>query len=256
MKDFRIPGDPIPKRANFYEDIQKKYSVIVIDEVITLSHGVQKIIHERFKHHKKIWCGDIGKNVVYQCPPIYIKDEPRIPFKILDSDNHIIHKTNRRAKCDELKNLLMWLRNMIEDPKYPNKDAKMINVFIETTYNVIGKAYIQNYTSDDMILSRTHAVNEYYDEKYKHLEKYYITTAHIEYIGNMAKRTYNGEIHLIKPKIPDSSYRLRHGYTIDCIQGETAHNQLFIDINSLNSLQHLYTAISRAKYLNQIVFVK
>ena len=262
LVSFMIPGDPFPKKANFYEDIQKKYSVIVIDEISTLSYEVQKVIEDRFKNHKKIWCGDIGNGVIYQCPPIYrkasknVEAEPRVPFQILNTHNHIVHTTNLRANCNRLKKLLNWLRNMIEDPNFNNNDLILINNFIESSFNVIGKAYIENYTSDDMILSRTHAINEYYDEKYKHLEKYYIQTAHIEYKNDTIKHTYNGEIHLIKPDIPIKNYRIRHGYTIDCIQGETAYHKLIIDINNLNTIQHLYTAVSRAKYISQIIFVK
>ena len=113
-----------------------------------------------------------------------------------------------------------------------------------------------------MILSRTHCANKYYDDTYENLEKYYITEKHYNLATNKGdliiedQNIYNGQIFLEKPDIPESKYKIRHGYTIDCIQGETAQNNLYIDINGLYSWQHLYTAVSRAKYFSQLYFVK
>ena len=56
-----------------------------------------------------------------------------------------------------------------------------------------------------------------------------------------------------KPKI---KCEIRHAFTIHAIQGETAQTRLFIDINNMYDLKMLYTAISRAKKWNQIIFMK
>ena len=50
--------------------------------------------------------------------------------------------------------------------------------------------------------------------------------------------------------------KLRHGFTIHSIQGETAQDKLFIDLRGITDLRMLYTAISRAQYWDQIVFVR
>ena len=48
---------------------------------------------------------------------------------------------------------------------------------------------------------------------------------------------------------------IRHGFTTHSIQGETAHHNLYIDLNGMWDRRMLYTAISRAKYLNQIYLI-
>ena len=151
------------------------------------------------------------------------------------------------------------MRKIIENYAYRNFGE--LQKWCEKNFDIINKNDIK-YEPCDMILSRTHNVNKFYDDKYKDLEKYYITEKHYILSNSSGgivvgdKNIYNGQIFLTKPDIPESKYRNRHGYTIDCIQGETAYSQLIIDINGLNSWQHLYTAISRGKYLKQLVFVK
>ena len=61
----------------------------------------------------------------------------------------------------------------------------------------------------------------------------------------------NGEI-VIGEKPEGVNSKLQHAFTIHSIQGETANDKLFIDINKVTSMRMLYTALSRAKYFNQI----
>mgnify|MGYP003654490106 CR=1 FL=1 len=63
----------------------------------------------------------------------------------------------------------------------------------------------------------------------------------------------NGEI-VIGEK-PDVKCEIQHAYTVHSIQGETAKNKLIIDLNGINSSKMFYTAISRAKTLDQIILV-
>ena len=63
----------------------------------------------------------------------------------------------------------------------------------------------------------------------------------------------NGEI-VIGEK-PDVKCEIQHAYTVHSIQGETAKNKLIIDLNGINSSKMFYTAISRAKTLEQIILV-
>ena len=65
----------------------------------------------------------------------------------------------------------------------------------------------------------------------------------------------NGELVYEKPD-DKVNYELRHGYTIHSIQGETAKDKLFIEMNNMRSLRMLYTAFSRAQYLEQIILIK
>lgn len=258
MDDWYIDG----KVTNYWEPIANKYSTLIIDEISTLSNNSKKIIEKRFTHHKLIYCGDIGyyKNnvVTYQCPPIF-NDVGDIVFQFGKGYKHYHLENNRRAKCEKLKKLLLILRKIIENNAMVGIGE--ITRWIEKNVDIIEKEKI-NYRPADMILSRTHKANFYYDETYGNLEKYYITEKHYnlatdkgaEIIGD--QNIYNGQIFLERPDIPENKYKIRHGYTIDCIQGETANHNLFIDINGLYSWQHLYTAISRAKYFSQLIFVK
>lgn len=255
MDDWYSPnpdGGPA-KKQNYWEEIGRKFSVLIIDEVSTLSMSKKKIIMKRFPNHKILWCGDIGKGFTYQCPPIYNKPELPICFHIQKTDTHIHHEVNRRCECDKLQKLLLLLRKIIEDKARIN-----IKKWVSTYFDIIDKNDIDDYKPEDMILARTHKANEFYDKKYKDLEKYYVTETFgkVTYQGGSKfHNVYNGEIHLTKPDIPRGNYRIRHGYTIDCIQGETAYHKLIIDINELSSVQHLYTAVSRAKHLSQIIWV-
>jgi len=250
------------KMINYWEPIANKYSTLIIDEITTLSNDNKKIIEKRFPHHKIIYCGDLnkinGKTILYQCPPIFNKNEKPEYFQITKFYKHYHLENNRRCQCKKLKKLLDCVRKIIEN-NYYSSGAEIIN-WINKNLNVIDKSTIQ-YQPNDMILSRTHKANEYYDNKYQNLNKYYITEKHYHLENNASGKIfnnniYNGQIFLNKPDIPESKFRIRHGYTIDCIQGETATNNLIIDINGLFSWKHLYTAISRAKYFNQLKFVK
>jgi ATP-dependent exoDNAse (exonuclease V) alpha subunit len=93
-----------------------------------------------------------------------------------------------------------------------------------------------------MILCRTHIDKDVFNEKYKELEKFYILKS---------DRTYGrGEIYFEKPDTKD--YEIRHAFTIHSIQGETAEGNLFINMSGMVNNKSLYTALSRAKYWDQI----
>ena len=258
MDDWFIDGKP----KNYWEAVANKYSTLIIDEISTLSNLSKLIIEKRFNKHKIIYCGDIGlyrdRTVCYQCPPIF-NLEGDYNFKIEKKYAHTHLEENRRCDCKKLARLLKCLRTIIENKAY--RGYGEITKWIEKSVTVVDKNGII-YEPKDMILSRTHRANEFYDKKYKDLEKYYITEKQYQlanaYGGKIFgdENIYNGQIFLEKPDIPESKYKIRHGYTIDCIQGETAYCNLIIDINGLNSWQHLYTAISRAKYFKQLIFVK
>ena len=258
MDDWFIDGKP----KNYWEAVANKYSTLIVDEISTLSNLSKLIIEKRFNKHKIIYCGDIGfyrgRTVCYQCPPIF-NIEGDYNFKIEKKYAHTHLEENRRCDCKKLARLLKCLRTIIENKAY--RGYGEITKWIEKSVTVVDKNGII-YEPKDMILSRTHRANEFYDKKYKDLEKYYITEKQYKLSTNVGgkifgdENIYNGQIFLEKPDIPESKYKIRHGYTIDCIQGETAYCNLIIDINGLNSWQHLYTAISRAKYFKQLIFVK
>lgn len=237
-----LTEDPDVWRPIYYN-----YSTIIIDEVSMLKDSDKNIIIERFNKHKIIFCGDVG----FQLDPVYTSEDitnnnvgafkPEYKGKKIPT---ITHDTMHRCKCPILKENLLMLRKLIEeigDKINPNKLLDILkNVKILDKDNI-------DYDINDYIITKTHLLKDCYTEKYKDLEKYYVSSKSRDYC--------NGDIVIgEKPKIVKSE--IRHAFTIHSLQGETAEYKLFIDITGINSLRMLYTAISRAKYWKQIVFIK
>jgi hypothetical protein len=119
------------------------------------------------------------------------------------------------------------------------------------------------YQIEDMIITYTHRRTETDDsvsqeafykvtEKHCPLQKYQMT-------HNTQAHT-KGEIVIAAAQPPFS--KVRHTYTVHCLQGETLHrpHRVFIDMykfdQSTEIRQLLYTAISRAESLDQIFCIK
>ena len=208
--------------------LSRYYSTFIIDEVSMLSDEDKTKILKRFPYHKIIFCGDLG----YQLPPI---EGTEFQINNLPIVNHT---TNHRCKCEKLFKILQSLRNTIRD-KTPF-DFKSIGL------DTISKDNI-DYQVEDLIITRTNKNKDIFTEKYKDLKKYIVLENTRDYS--------NGEI-IIGDKPEKVRCEIRHAFTVHSIQGETAVNKLFIDLNKMTCLRMLYTAISRAKYLSQIVFVR
>ena len=103
------------------------------------------------------------------------------------------------------------------------------------------------YNVEDLIITKTHKNKDFYSQKYKDIEKYIVKENTRDYS--------NGEI--VIGKKPEGVYsELQHAFTIHSIQGETCKTNLYIDINKMNSLKMLYTALSRAKLFSQIKIIE
>tara|TARA_R100000988_G_scaffold37943_2_gene18942 strand:+ start:6951 stop:9905 length:2955 start_codon:yes stop_codon:yes gene_type:complete len=216
-----------------WRKIERYYNTLIIDEVSMLSNEGKEKILKRFKNHKIIFCGDIG----FQLPPIEGTE-----FKV-DKLPVIKHTTNHRCKCLKLKKVLDLLRKRISSSSHDSMDfSKYKGIF---NIDIINKDDI-DYDVNDLIITRTNKNKDTYTEKYKHLEKYVVLENTRDYS--------NGEIIYSKPD--KVRVEPRHAFTIHSIQGETATDKLFIDLNMMKSVRMLYTALSRAKYLNQIIFMR
>tara|TARA_Y100000004_G_C8696771_1_gene319915 strand:- start:153 stop:548 length:396 start_codon:yes stop_codon:yes gene_type:complete len=103
----------------------------------------------------------------------------------------------------------------------------------------------------DIILGPTHNRMNMYNKKYRHLPKYRVLENENGY--------FNNDIVYEEPPVKSE---LRHGYTVHSVQGETFEGTIFIDMKNIQinnpkeDLRMLYTAISRARRLEQIVLVK
>jgi hypothetical protein len=170
-------------------------------------------------------------------------------------DNIITLTTDRRAKdCKDLQEVKLQLRKYITDAKY-KPYSKRIEIrnqaleYIKTKCEKISLETLdQNYKVRDMILASTHEVKDKYTLRYNHLDKFLVK--------NNTKDYSNSQIIY---DIPNEFIKVdrQHAFTIHSIQGETIENEnnLYIDLKNMFSDNHLYTAVSRARNLNQIKLI-
>tara|TARA_R100001460_G_scaffold11140_2_gene26178 strand:+ start:578 stop:3391 length:2814 start_codon:yes stop_codon:yes gene_type:complete len=211
----------------------RNYNTLIIDEISMMNNNEKNLILKRFKHHKIIFCGDLG----YQLPPIegYEFNPDKLPlFK---------HTKNYRCQCEVLAKILMNCRKLIEKDLIDIDTKEIVKNF---GFEIHKKENI-NYSVEDLIITKTHKNKDYYTEKYKDIEKYIVKENTRDYS--------NGEI-VIGSKPEGVLSELQHAFTIHSIQGETCKDTLFIDINKMNCLRMLYTALSRAKLFSQIKIIE
>lgn len=219
---------------DIWKPLTRNYSTFVVDEISMLSEEQKQKIIKRYPNHKIIFCGDVG----YQLPPIQGSE-----FDI-DCDIPVFHHTkNYRCECDILAKYLLHLRKLI---KIGFDSIDCVSIIKKMGFKIHESDSI-NYTVEDMIICYTHKTKDKYTEQFKHLEKYSVLENTRDYS--------NGQI-IIGPKPEKVRCELRHAYTVHSVQGETAKNKLFIDINKFNSVKMLYTAMSRCRRVEQIVFIK
>ena len=225
---YLITKDPEVWKPNL-----RNYNTFIIDEISMLNNEEKNLILKRFKHHKIIFCGDLG----YQLPPVegYEFSGKGLPlFK---------HKKNYRCQCKKLAKVLVNCRKLIEQDLI---DIDCRKILIDFGFEIHKKEDIE-YSVDDLIITKTHKNKDYYTEKYKDKQKYLVKENTRDYS--------NGQIVIgKKPEGVDSV--LQHAFTIHSIQGETCKDTLFIDINRINCLRMLYTALSRAKLFSQIKIIE
>jgi len=225
-----LTGDPA-----IWGRIAKNYNVIIIDEISLISDTNKAELFKRFNNNKLIFCGDPG----YQLDGFSIDEKVKfIPFSVTGFENTIYHKNNYRVSCDILGKHLQNIRDLITLKKH-----KCVKQYVIDHFQTIDE--ITDYKVEDMILARTHLIKDSYTEKYAHLEKYYVQ--------NTDRNFCKGEI--VIGERPANGV-LRHCYTVHSTIGETAENNLYIDINGMSDALVLYTAISRPRRFSQIFLVK
>jgi len=231
-----------------WRPLGKKYSVFVVDEISMFSDEAKELIIERFPYHKIIFCGDVG----FQLPPIEgteFKVDAEVWQPTSDDALRMIklpvfhHTTNYRCQCKKLETILLKLRNIIKrGVSRINIERTLLNSNFELTdFDSI------DYCVKDLIICSTHKQKDKYTKKYANLEKYSVLENTRDYS--------NGQI-IIGPKPNKVRCELRHAFTCHSIQGETASDKLFIDLDRMYDVKMIYTAMSRARTMDQIVFVK
>ena len=217
----------------------KRYSnVLLIDECSMMTENEKLKIFEIYGDMKIIFCGDLN----YQLSSFNGEEMKPTGF-----DEIIQNNINYRCKDDRLLGLLKQLRLMISKSIPVYQINKFVNEFFLSHNRIINEDTLKSlYKVDDMILVGTNQVKDKYTEMFNNIDKYYCKENNRLYS--------NGDI-IIGEK-PDCKCELRHAYTTHSIQGETAQNKLFIESSKMFNARMFYTAISRAKTLDQIYIIE
>ena len=211
-------------------DYYNKFNVLIFDECSMMNKTELQQIITKFNRHKIFFVGDYG----YQLPPIEGQEIIPQDYKY----NIVEHNINYRCKCKDLKKLLDKLRKKITE-------GQIFFNINNYNFDIIELEDIK-YRVEDIIITVSNKKKDIITEKFKHLQKFVV-------LENTSKYS-NTEILLQKPEGVKSE--LRHGFTIYSVQGETAKNRLFIDVSKIKDLRTIYTAISRAEYLENIIFFR
>lgn len=222
--------------------IKERANVLIIDEVSMLSEGQKLEFFKIYADMKIIMCGDLG----YQLPCITGEDMTEKGF-----DNLMKHETDYRCKDERLKAIKETLRLMI----CYDRPIKEINNWVIEEFTKLGRKISleelqEKYSINDMILTGTNETKDFYTKLFEgknETEKYFMKENNRLYC--------NGDIIISKEK-PDGKCSIQHAFTTHSIQGETAQYNLFIDSSKMFDCRMFYTAVSRAKTLNQIFIVE
>jgi hypothetical protein len=219
-------------------NLVKRYSnVLLIDECSMMTEGEKLRIFQLYGDMKIIFCGDLG----YQLSSFNGEEMKPTGF-----DDIIQNNINYRCTDSRLLGLLKDLREMISYGRPVYEINKFVNAFFKTHDRIINNDTLKKiYKVNDMILVGTNKVKDEYTEMFSSLEKYYCKENNRVYS--------NGDI-VIGSK-PDCKCELRHAYTTHSIQGETAQHNLYIESSKMFDARMFYTAISRAKTLEQIFII-
>ncbi len=240
--------------------IKNNFNCIILDEVSMMSNKIKEIIFSLYPNIRMIFCGDL----CYQLPPISETDElveemDKTGFDTVINKND---KNYRYIQNNKIIYITTALRNFIENnTPYQQVRNWLLNEF-KSFGQLINKSTLEEmYKIQDFILCRTNIKKDIYTKlftsKFGEHEKYYITENTLNYS--------NGDI-IIDNKKPDVNNEIRHAFTTHSVQGITLDldKKLFIDINNMYDSRYedtnfmtriLYTAISRAKSLEQIYII-
>ena len=215
-------------------------NVLLIDEVSMMSNEEKNIIMKYYHDKKLIFCGDIN----YQLPFVLQHKKGEHTKFTTDGFDNIMHfDVDHRAKCNDLKQMKIYIRELI-DLGVKRVEHDLLNKFKSISHDDIKSKY----DIHDMVLCSSHKKKDEYTTLFKDLKKYYITKTTNKYAC--------GEI-VITDDVIDKEFgaELRHAYTVHSIQGETCNTNLFIEGHGMD-MRMFYTAVSRAKYMDQIFIVQ
>jgi hypothetical protein len=209
------------------EPFKKKYNNIIVDEASMISEEQKLFLFKTYEKSKLIFCGDIG----FQAEPICGEE-----IKTSTFENVIEFKENHRVNDLNFLQILNSMRTCIKtNGEFDCNVFKWIDITeIKSLYSI-----------NDICLTYTKNKKKLYDDLEG--EKYLITKSTDDY--------NRGEIVFGLPK--HKNCEKTNAFTTHSVQGETFYNKIFIDEELVNcgNVRLLYTAVSRAKRLDQIYIV-
>tara|TARA_Y100000004_G_scaffold195092_1_gene261288 strand:+ start:646 stop:3774 length:3129 start_codon:yes stop_codon:yes gene_type:complete len=227
-----------------YCDVQGymyRWANYIIDEASMISEGEKKMCLKNLS--KTIFMGDLD----YQLPPVFgtapkegcDKDFWR-KMNLEGFDNVQTFTEVHRFKCDKLKEVAEIVRDRIKE----NYDYKTLPYFQHITIDKVKDLY----KKEDMILASENQYNKEYCEMFADIPKYRVKSNFTQY--------KNGEIIFEDLDIiPKKDKEFRHAFTVHSVQGLTFEHNIFIDLRRLQLNRMFYTAISRAKKIEQIYLI-
>ena len=211
---------------------RRLYNTLIIDEASQISEEQKEDLFKKYKGLKIIFCGDLG----YQLPAVNGTEMTHAGFQKVTELTE-----NYRFRCDTHRNIIRQVRNAIKH----KASTKVINNFISEQYQKITKDELcKKYKKEDMILCARHEICNGYTALFDSNE-------YPKYKGTRCAAFHsilNGEV----VHEPGPAREYRHGYTIHSVQGETYDDNIYLDLTMNNDPRQAYTAISRARYANQV----
>lgn len=212
-----------------YDYIRKNFNTIILDEASMISEEARAKIFNMYSKCKLIFCGDIG----YQADPIEGTIMNTNTFQHMTRMN-----VNYRCLDDKLATILRNVRDAID-----NKQS--VYELLDDIQRISRSELVEKYKPTDMVLTHTLRTQEIYNELLDAFEKYVITKSD----ENFSR----GEIYYEKQNT--KNIEKRNAFTTHSVQGETFTENIYIDLELIANRKLIYTALSRAKRLNQLFII-
>ena len=241
-------------------NIYNNFNVLIFDECSQYTQNDKDKIFKVYNKHKIIMCGDIG----YQLPPAINE-----VMNIHNFDYTKEFKEVFRFKCNKLKKMCEFMRSEIKKINDTKDEAEKrilsrnltTNIILKNEERVIQIDNVENlYCVEDFILVSKNKCNKHHlfecncdNKNYAFEYNEMLKNKGDKFIVKKNSNDYNnGDIVFdknIKNTIP------AHAFSIHSIQGETIESKIFIDCRNMFEPQMLYTAISRARKIEQLYFI-
>ena len=212
--------------------------VILIDELTQISSDWIEEVFTMYNKSLILLAGDIDDKQWYQCRNGRPGDFSKI-WKPHDVDM-IMMNIDRRSLDDELRNLKVDIRNKMKevfvDGDNYNETIKM-TMWANKLNTISFDDAVKQFRDGDVWIAGTHAINTKLLE-HGVVSGWYKKGGHISYDEK-------------------ENFEKRGSFTTHSFQGQTIEDKkVFISINSCFEYSMLYTAISRVRHFNQLVFVR